>query len=86
MKRKVLSIGHTFYHPRGVLARDHGSADQAQEGSHKNDREVVTNLGNDRWYCLWGHMDRFHSSLILHAETAEDLHSKGNWLANKGLR
>lgn len=44
------------------------------------------NLGNDRWYCLWGHMDRFHSSLILQGETAEDLHSKGNWLANKGLR
>lgn len=41
MKRKVLTIGHTFYHPRGVLARDHGSADQAQEGSHKNDREVA---------------------------------------------
>ena len=41
MKRKVLSIGHTFYHPRGVLGRDHGSADQAQEGSHKNDRGVA---------------------------------------------
>ena len=41
MKRKVLGIGHTFYHPRGMLARDHGSADQAQEGSHKNDRGVA---------------------------------------------
>ena len=41
MKREVLSIGHTFYHPRGVLAQDHGSADQVQEGSHKSDRGVA---------------------------------------------